>query len=227
MTDIAIIAFDGVTDIDVWLHWDFLNRPVSMFDLDPPPKEEKAEAAPAEDEEDEQAAAEEDEDTGPVRDWSVSILGTKHVHYTAAGYELRTHGTIESARDMDAVVVASGPLTRELMNDAEYLARLLLDPEDQYVCSQCSGALILAGAGILAGLKATTYPTAREQLVSKGAKFVNKPLVTHKKIATAAGCLAGIELDRWLLTRLIDKKTADKCIESGAPWGGGIEKLYG
>ena len=31
MTSIAIIAFDGVTDIDVFLHWDFLNRPLTMF----------------------------------------------------------------------------------------------------------------------------------------------------------------------------------------------------
>ena len=112
------------------------------------------------------------------------------------------------------------------MNDAEYLARLLLDPEDQYVCSQCSGALLLAGSGILAGLEATTYPTAREDLESKGAIFSPKPLVTHEKIATAAGCLAGVELDRWLLTKLIDAETADKCINSGEAWGRGIEGVY-
>jgi putative intracellular protease/amidase len=126
---------------------------------------------------------------------------------------------------MDAVVVASGALTRELMNDAEYLARLLVDPEDQYVCSQCAGSLILAGSGILAGLEATTYPTAKEQLEGKGAIFVDKPLVTHDKIATAAGCLAGVELDRWLLTKLIDKETADKCIDSGSAWGQGVERV--
>jgi len=27
MTTLAIIAFDGLTDIDVFLHWDLLNRP--------------------------------------------------------------------------------------------------------------------------------------------------------------------------------------------------------
>lgn len=224
MTSIAIIAFDGVTDIDVWLHWDFLNRPKTMFDTAPEPEEEEQ---PEGDTDDEGEEGEAEEAPPRGRDWSVSILGTRPHHITAAGYELAPHGTIESARDMDAVVVASGPMTRELMNDAEYLARLLLDPEDQYVCSQCSGALILAGAGLLAGLEATTYPTAREQLESKGAIFVPKALVAHDRIATAAGCLAGIELDRWLLTRLIDKETADKCIGSGLAWGEGIEKVYG
>lgn len=224
MTSIAIIAFDGVTDIDVFLHWDFLNRPLTML---PETPAEQAHAPP-ENEGTDTAEGEEDEDTVPKpgRDWSVSILGTAPRHTTLAGYVLETHGSIESARDMDAVVVASGPRTRELMNDAEFLSRLLLDPEDQYVCSQCSGALILAGAGILAGLEATTYPTAREPLESKGAIFVDQPLVTHEKIATAAGCLAGAELDRWLLTRLIDAETADKCIDSGEAWGRGVERAY-
>lgn len=221
MTSIAIIAFDGVTDIDVFLHWDFLNRPLTMFPETP--VEEEA-ATP----ENGDGDAEDEEEVKPRlgRDWSVSILGTKPQHISLAGFEIPTHGSIESARDMDAVVVASGPLTRELMNDAEYLARLLLDPEDQYVCSQCSGALILGGAGLLAGLEATTYPTARDELESTGAKFVERPLVTHERMAMAAGCLAGVELDRWLLTKLIDAETADKCIASAAPWGGGIENVY-
>jgi putative intracellular protease/amidase len=227
MTSIAIIAFDGVTDIDVFLHWDFLNRPLTMFPETPPAEEApEPQSKPAEEAEGEEEEGEEEEAAPkPGRDWSVSILGTALKHTTLAGYELETHGTIESARDMDAVVVASGALTRELMNDAEYLARLLVDPEDQYVCSQCSGSLILAGSGILAGLEATTYPTAKEQLEGKGAIFVDKPLVTHDKIATAAGCLAGVELDRWLLTKLIDKETADKCIDSGSAWGQGVERV--
>ena len=228
MTDIAIIAFDGVTDIDVWLHWDFLNRPLTMFPESVPEPEDAAADDAGDDAEgaDGEDNGESEQEARPGRNWSVMILGTKPQHITKAGYELRTHGTIESARDMDAVVVASGPATRELMNDAEFLARLLLSPDDQYVCSQCSGALILAGSGLLAGVEATTYPTARAELESKGAIFVEKPLVTHERMAMAAGCLAGVELDRWLLTKLIDKETADKCIDSGLGWGQGIERVY-
>jgi putative intracellular protease/amidase len=229
MTSIAIIAFDGVTDIDVFLHWDFLNRPLTMFPETPPeedaPLTETKVGADDTDGDGDSPEDEQESEPKPGRDWSVSILGTAERHTTLAGYELETHGTIESARDMDAIVVASGAKTRELMNDAEYLARLLVDPDDQYVCSQCSGALILAGSGILAGLEATTYPTAKEHLEGKGAIFVDKPLVTHEKIATAAGCLAGIELDRWLLTKLIDAETANKCINSGEAWGKGIETV--
>lgn len=194
MTTIAIVAFDGATDIDVFLHWDFLNRPATMF-------------------------------PEPGRDWRVRILGTEPVHTTMAGLEVAIHGTIDEARDADAVVHASGPLTRTFMSDADYLARLGLDPARQLVGSQCSGSLILAASGLLGGLAATTYPTARAHLESFGARFVPEPFVAHERIATAAGCLAGVALDRWLLTKLLDAATAERCIASGEAWGQGIETL--
>ncbi len=186
MTTLAIIAFDGVTDIDVFLHWDFLNRPVTLFGRE-------------------------------RRDWQVTLLGTEPAHVTAASLELPMHGTIDEARKADAVIHASGPLTRTMTSDPAYLARLSLDPGRQLVASQCSGALILAAGGLLRGLTATTYPTARAELESFGA---------HDRIATAAGCLAGVELDRWLLGKLAGPDMAERCVNSGAAWGQGIETVY-
>lgn len=195
MTSIAIIAFDGATDIDIFLHWDFLSRPVTMFGRE-------------------------------SEDWQVRLLGTKDRHVTMAGLEVPMHGTIDEARDADAVVHASGPLTRTMMQDADYLSRLALNPNRQLVGSQCSGALILAASGLLTGLEATTYPTARTHLESFGTQFVARPFVAHERIATAAGCLAGVALDRWLLTKLLDATMAEQCIASGEAWGQGIESVY-
>ena len=69
MTSIAIIAFEGVTDIDVFLHWDFLNRPLTMFPETPVEAEE--EAAPPENEEgdaeDAEAEAEAEAEPKPGR----------------------------------------------------------------------------------------------------------------------------------------------------------------
>lgn len=195
MTSIAIIAFDGATDIDIFLHWDFLNRPATMFARE-------------------------------GQDWHVRLLGTADRHTTMAGLEVPMHGTIDEARHADAVIHTSGPLTRTLMRDAGYLSRLALDPGRQFVASQCSGALILAASGLLAGLKATTYPTARADLESFGAHFVAEPFIAHGRVATAAGCLAGVALDLWLLTKLLDAQTAERCIASGEAWGQGIESVY-
>ncbi len=194
MTSIAIIAFDGATDIDIFLHWDFLSRPVTMFGQE-------------------------------SEDWQVRLLGTKERHVTMAGLEVPMHGTIDEARNADAVVHASGPLTRTMMQDDDYLARLALEPKRQLVGSQCSGALILAASGLLTGMEATTYPTARTHLENFGANFVARPFVAHDRIATA-GCLAGVALDRSLLAKLLDATTAERCIASGEAWGQGIEMVY-
>ena len=195
MTTIAIVAFDGVTDIDVFSHWDLLNRPLT--------------ACP---------------EAG--RHWSVRLLGTSPQHTTAAGLQLAMHGTIDEAGRADAVVISSGPVTRTLMLDEDYLERLALDPSRQLVTAQCSGSLILAACGVLRGLTATTYPTARAQLEDFGVPFVRKPLVAHQRVATAAGCRAGARLDYWLLERLVGADTARACVDSTEAWGDGLEQLY-
>ncbi len=191
MTTLAIVCFDTVTDIDVMLHWDILNRPRTMFG--------------------------QDDDA-----WQVRLLGTKPRHTTLAGLTIDMHGFIDEARDADVVLHASGAQTRTLMSDAVYLDDLALSPNDQFVASQCSGALVLAAAGCLDGLAATTYPTARSELESFGVKYVEEPLVVHDRVATAAGCLAGVDLDKWLLEKLLAPELAERCVASAMPWGSGL-----
>lgn len=195
MAKIGLVIFDGFTDIDLFLHWDLLNRPVTMFP-----------------------------DMAPDG-WSVKILGTAPMHLSAAGLETKTHGGVEDARTCDAVIHASGPLTRTLMKDEGYLETLALDPARQLVGSQCSGALVLAAGGLLTGRTATTYPTAVGHLRDLGAVPVEEPFVLHDRdnIATAAGCLAGVHLSHWLLRRLIDADAADRCVASASAIGQGLQ----
>ena len=192
MTTLAIIAFDGFTDLDVFLHWDLLSRPRLL---------------------------------APERfgEWRVRLLGTASHHRSMAGLEIEMHGPIEEAREADAVLHASGQKTRKLAEDRGYLGRLALDPARQLVASQCSGALILAAGGLLDGKTATTYPSARAQLEGYGALAAAAPFVAHERIATAAGCLAGVELDRWLITKLAGSDMAAACIASASPIGQGLE----
>lgn len=194
MTTLAIIAFDGFTDIDVFLHWDLLNRPR----LEAPER---------------------------AGNWKVRLLGSAARHRSAAGLDIEMQGQIDEAGEADAVLHASGPATRRLAEDRAYLDRLALDPERQLVASQCSGALILAASGLLRGKTATTYPTAAAQLARYGATVVAEPFVAHERIATAAGCLAGVELDRWLLGKLIGPEIAAACIASASPIGQGLEMM--
>lgn len=194
MARIAIVCFDSVTDIDVFLHWDILNRPKTMFPV-------------------------------PDEEWQVHFLGTESKHTTQAGLELPMDGMIDDAKGYDVVLHASGPATRDLMHDVTYLHRLSLSPIDQYVCSQCSGSLILAAAGCFEGLTATTYPSASRELESFGVSFCPEPFIGHERVASAAGCLAGVELDHWILSRFVDPGRSISCVNSAKPWGNGLEAV--
>jgi len=107
------------------------------------------------------------------------------------------------------------------------LKRFRLDPNDQIICSMCSGALILAALGILEGISATTYPTAVEELRSFGIEVETaKHLVTHGNIGTAAGCLAAVDLMGWAIEKMYGPKVRQDVIASVLPVGLGQACIY-
>lgn len=161
------------------------------------------------------------------KDFQVKIVGTDAVHRSVCGIELAMQGSLEECRDADLVFIASGAGTRALYRDKNFLQQLPLDPAKQVICSMCSGALILAGLGLLDGLTATTYPTAFEALKEMGISVVEDDhLVAHGNIATAAGCLAAVDLMAWAVEKLYDEETAQAVIASVKPVGQGMKCIY-
>jgi transcriptional regulator GlxA family with amidase domain len=150
----------------------------------------------------------------------VKIVGTKSSHRSVSGIDLKTHGLVEECNDADLVFFGSGPGTRDLIKDDDYLSRFKLDPARQIVCSMCSGALIIAALGHLNGISATTYPTTFQLLRAYGVDVVeDKHLVTHGNVATAAGCLAAVDLMGWAIEKLYNDKIRDSVIASVLPVG--------
>jgi putative intracellular protease/amidase len=122
------------------------------------------------------------------KDFRVKIVGTNASHRSVCGIDLATHGLVEDCNDAELVFFGSGPGTRALIKDEEYLKRFRLNPAEQIICSMCSGALIIAALGHLNGLSATTYPTAVDTLKSYSVNVLeDKRLVTHRNIGMAAG----------------------------------------
>jgi transcriptional regulator GlxA family with amidase domain len=65
----------------------------------------------------------------------------------------------------------------------------------RWTTSVCTGALILGGAGVLQGLKATTHWRAMETLATKyGADATTDRVVKQGKVITAAGVSSGIDM---------------------------------
>jgi len=161
------------------------------------------------------------------KDFQVRIVGTSPTHKSVCGIDLATHGQIEECNDADLVFFASGPGTRALYKDKDYLSRFNLDPNRQLICSMCSGALLIAALGHLDGLSATTYPTAFAELRELGIKVIEDyHLVAHGNIATAAGCLAAVDLVGWATEKLYDEKTKQEVIASVLPVGQGQVCIY-
>jgi len=68
------------------------------------------------------------------------------------------------------------------------------DATSTWTTSVCTGSLILASAGLLAGRRATSHWLALEQLRALGAEPVSERVVFDGKIVTAAGVSAGIDM---------------------------------
>ncbi len=64
----------------------------------------------------------------------------------------------------------------------------------RWTTSVCTGTLLLAAAGILNGLRATSHWTALDRLAGFGAKPTGERVVIEGKVITAAGVSAGIDM---------------------------------
>ncbi|RBQ30713.1 thiamine biosynthesis protein ThiJ [Arcobacter sp. FW59] len=75
----------------------------------------------------------------------------------------------------------------------------------KYITSTCTGSLILAGAGLLNGYKATSHWMVRELLVAGGAIPTDERVVIDRNRLTGAGVTAGIDLGLTIISLLRDE----------------------
>jgi transcriptional regulator GlxA family with amidase domain len=76
------------------------------------------------------------------------------------------------------------------------------------VGSVCTGALVLAAAGLLEGRNATTHWAYHSLLERLGATYLPQRWVEDGKFITSAGVSAGIDMALALVARLTDEATA-------------------
>jgi putative intracellular protease/amidase len=111
--------------------------------------------------------------------------------------------------DPEVIVFPGGFGTRTLMHDEVVLAWLRRAHETSvWTTSVCTGALVLAAAGILDGLRATTHWMALEMLRQYGATPTEQRVVEQGKVITAAGVSAGIDMALTLAARLAGEDVA-------------------
>ena len=121
-----------------------------------------------------------------------------------------TH-TIAETPSPDLVLVPGGTTTLGQMVDDEVLDWLgKVHETTTWTASVCTGSLILAAAGILKGLPATTHWIKMGVLKTMGSKpRPNERIVRSGKVATAAGVSAGIDLGLWLAGEIAGREQAE------------------
>jgi transcriptional regulator GlxA family with amidase domain len=95
----------------------------------------------------------------------------------------------------DVIVVPGGPGQDAQMQDGpvhEWLRAA--DQTSMWTTSVCTGSLILAAAGLLAGRRAATHWLALDQLGRLGAVPVTDRVVSDGKYMTAAGVSSGLDM---------------------------------
>ena len=109
----------------------------------------------------------------------------------------------------DVVVVPGGFGTRALLGDEAILSWLREAHEhSSWTTSVCTGSLLLAAAGILDGLEATTHWLAMDELAALGVTPVSRRIVEQGKVLTAAGVSAGIDMALLLASRIAGETLA-------------------
>jgi putative intracellular protease/amidase len=130
------------------------------------------------------------EEPGPVEneDGSLSLIAQR---------------SLDEVTAPDLLIIPGGYGTRALLEHEPLLDWIRgVHRTTTWTTSVCTGALLLAAAGLLEGKRATTFWPERELLASLGARPVPDRIVEEGKVITAAGVSAGIDMALHLIQRI-------------------------
>lgn len=121
-------------------------------------------------------------------------------------------------KNYDILLVPGGFGTRTLVNNDEFLSKLRdLAKSHEYILSVCTGSVLLAKAGMLDGLCATSNKSSWNWVVSQNlaTKWVKKARwVVDGKFYTSSGVAAGIDMALGFVADIHTKNVADEISKS-------------
>ncbi|GAA5218859.1 DJ-1/PfpI family protein [Corallincola platygyrae] len=119
--------------------------------------------------------------------------------------------------EADILLLPGGNGTRALLSDEKLLAWIDgVSRTTVHTLTVCSGALVLAKTGLLAGLDATTHNDCFELLaelapdanIKKSARFTD-----NGHIVTSGGISAGIDMSLYMVAKLFGEQAAEQTIK--------------
>ncbi len=149
-----------------------------------------------------------------IPDFDITFIGHERgvVRSDNGMLGIEVDATFEELTTPDIVVFPGGVGTRALMTDERVLDWVrTAHSATAYTTSVCTGSLVLAAAGLLDGLTATTHWGALDVLAQYGAVPTGERVVEHldRRIITAAGVSSGIDMALRLVEVLVDRTAAE------------------
>ncbi len=133
---------------------------------------------------------------------------------TNNGLKIVPEHTFESAPAPEILIVPGGFGTRALLNKPSVLEWIRVRAKRaEIVASVCTGALVLAKAGLLDGQPATTHYQCHNllrELAPTAIVHEDKRFLDNGHVATSAGISAGIDLSLHLVARLHNVAVAEE-----------------
>ena len=131
--------------------------------------------------------------------------------------------TFEDCPKPDIFIVPGGYGTRPLISDDSTMRWIARTAEAcELVLSVCSGALVLAKAGLLHGLRATTHFSALQELRDMAPETEvtgEERFIDNGKVILSAGVAAGIDASFHVVARLLGNEiTAEGAKYIEYPW---------
>src|SRR6476469_8833560 len=133
------------------------------------------------------------------------------------GLSVNPDCTISDCPPPDILIVPGGQGTRKLINNSEVINWIKDSaPTAELVLSVCTGALLLAKAGLLEGLAATTHHQVLDllrELAPNTTIIENQRFVDNGKIITSGGIAAGIDMSLHVVGKLLGTAQAEQTAE--------------
>lgn len=107
-----------------------------------------------------------------------------------------------SLADYDLLFIPGGFGTRTLQHDRKFIEWLSTAAPVKLKTSVCTGALLLGAAGWLRDKRATTHPSAFDELAPHCAAVADERVVDEGDVITARGVSASIDLGLHVVERL-------------------------
>ncbi len=133
---------------------------------------------------------------------------------TRGGLSVNPHHGLADCPQPDLLLVPGGQGTRKQMHNSAIIDWIKQASENaELILSVCTGALLLAKAGLLDGLEATTHHGAiglLRQTAPKATVHADRRFVDNGRVICSAGIAAGIDMSLHVVGRLLGEEIAKR-----------------